>query len=58
MTWSPAYIWYLTEYRLAFQFLGMKRPEAESLPSNTKQREKRPETAENGMVSIDDIIPI
>ena len=57
-TWSPAFISKLLEYHLAFQFLGQETIKTEDLPANNKQGEKRPKVAENGMVSIDDIIPI
>ena len=57
-SWSPAFISKLLEYHLAFKYLGEEQIIPDNLPSNTKQREKRPKRAENGMVSIDDIIPI
>ena len=57
-TWSPAFIYNLLEYVQAFPIVGQLKPQTEELSSDNKQREKRPEKAENGMVSIDDIIPI
>lgn len=57
-TWSPAFIYNLLEYVQAFPIVGQLRPQTEELLSDNKQREKRPKKAENGMVSIDDIIPI
>ena len=57
-TWSPAFIYNLLEYVQAFPIVGQLKPHTEELSSDNKQREKRPKKAENGMVSIDDIIPI
>lgn len=57
-TWSPAFIYNLLEYVQAFPIVGQLKPQTEELSSDNKQREKRPKKAENGMVSIDDIIPI
>ena len=57
-TWSPAFIYNLLEYVQAFPYVGQTRPRMENVPSDNKQREKRPKTADKGMVSIDDIIPI
>ena len=57
-TWSPAFIYNLLEYVQAFPIVGQLKPQMEELSSDNKQREKRPKKAENGMVSIDDIIPI
>ena len=57
-SWSPAFIYNLLEYVRAFQYIGQEIPRAEDLPSDTKQREKRLKTADRGMVSIDDIIPL
>ena len=55
---SPAFIYNLLEYVQAFPIVGQLKPQTGELSSDNKQREKRPEKAENGMVSIDDIIPI
>lgn len=57
-SWSPAFISKLLEYHLAFKYLGEEGMVPGNLSSTNKQREKRPKQAENGMVSIDDIIPI
>ena len=57
-TWSPAFIYNLLEYVQAFPIVGQFKPQTGELSSDNKQREKRPKKAENGMVSIDDIIPI
>ena len=57
-SWSPAFLSKLLEYYLAFKYLGEEQIIPDNLPSTHKQREKRPKRAENGMVSIDDIIPI
>lgn len=57
-TWSPAFIYNLLEYVQAFPIVGQLKPQTGELSSDNKQREKRPKKADNGMVSIDDIIPI
>lgn len=57
-TWSPAFIYNLLEYVQAFPIVGQLIPQTEELSSDNKQREKRPKRVENGMVSIDYIIPI
>ena len=57
-TWSPAFIYNLLEYVDVFPLVGQMKSQTENIPSDIKQREKRPKTAEKGMVSIDDIIPL
>lgn len=58
LTWSPAFIWKLTEYVLNFKYLGMNPVQPGDFTSELKEREKRLIRADKGMASLDDIIPL
>lgn len=58
MSWSPAYIWNLTEYVLNFKYLGMNPIQPGSFTEELKRGEKRLIQADRGMASLDDIIPL